>query len=315
VAGAAISANAMRDATNAQINALRQQRDFVFNNLNPNVVNAQSTAADVQNAQARLALQGQIDPALLQQRYQAEAAQGAQLDQLGRQSGQVMNAATSEALAGTPGANEAKSKLIDAALGNLKAGATLPPDVQAELVKAGLEQSGMVTGAASGKGVGGQLLRTIIGQAGINLQMQRQQQAAQLATTASNLDATRQNILQGLFPRLASTQLSNLGGAQSVLNNSNSLMPQAGLTGSDVANIWLARVGATNQLSQSAADAQARNSIGQGQIWGNAVGGAGTALGNAIPLSTVSGWINGGGGGGQSMNAQDGQMLSSLAGL
>lgn len=296
VAGAALQADAVKTATRMQIDALREQRNFVFNNLDPNVVNAQATAGDIQNAYARLALQGQIDPALLQARYQSEGNLLNQGAQIGQQSGAVGTEAMREALAGTKGMEDTKNQLVDAALKQLQAGATLPPDVENQLVQAGLEQSGMVTQGASGRGIGGQMLRTVLGTAGVQLQMQRQQQAAQLAQSAQNLENSRQNILQDLFPRLAQTQLQNLGGTQSVLGTSASMLPNAGLSGTNIANIWLARVGATNQLAQSAADAAARGTMGQATAWGNALGGAGSAIGSAIP--TISGWFGGGGGGG-----------------
>jgi hypothetical protein len=303
VAGAALQADAVKTATRMQIDALRQQREFVFNNLNPSVINAQATAGDIQNTMARLALQGQVDPALLQARYQSENQMLSQAQQIGQQSGAVGTQAAQEALAGTPGMTEAKNGLVDAALKQLSAGATLPPDVENQLVQAGLEQSGMVTQGASGRGIGGQMLRTVLGTAGLNLQMQRQQQAAQLSESAQNLENSRQNILQQLFPRLSQTQLANLGGTQSVLGTSASMLPNAGLSGQNIANIWLARVGATNQLAQSSADAAARGTMGQATAWGNAFGGAGSALGSAIP--TISGWFGGGGGGGGGGNAAD----------
>lgn len=277
-----------------QIDALNQQRQFVFNNLNPNTVQAQATAADVQNANARLQLQGVTDPALLAARYQSEAQLLNQGGQIGVQSGQVADQATKEALAGTPGMQDAKNKLVDEALNQLKAGATLPPDVEAQMVQAGLESSGMVTGAASGRGIGGQQLRTILGTAGIQLQQQRQKQAADLLASAQNLENSRQNILQGLFPSLSATQLNNLGGSAKVLGTSASMLPDAGLGGQAITNVMLARVGATNQLAQSAANAGAANAMGQGAIWGNAVGGASSALGRAIPSINFGG--SGGGG-------------------
>jgi hypothetical protein len=296
VAGAALQADAVKTATRMQVDALRQQREFVFNNLDPSVINAQATGGDIQNAYARLALQGQIDPALLQARYQSEGNLLNQAGQIGVQSGAVGTQAAQEALAGVKGMTDTKNQLVDAALKQLQAGATLPPDVENQLVQAGLEQSGMVTNAASGRGIGGQMLRTVLGTAGLQLQMQRQQQASQLAQSAQNLEASRQNILQDLFPRLAQTQLQNLGGTQSVLGTSASMLPNAGLSGQNIANIWLARVGATNQLTQSAADAAARGTMGQATAWGNALGGAGSAIGSAIPM--MSGWFGGGGGGG-----------------
>jgi hypothetical protein len=272
-----------------QIDALQRQRDFVFKNLDPNSVQAQATLADIQNSMARLQLQGTTDPALLAARYQSEGQLLNQGAQIGVQSGQVADQATKEALAGTPGMQDAKNKLVDEALAQLKAGATLPPDVEAQMVQAGLESSGMVTGAASGRGIGGQQLRTILGTAGIQLQQQRQKQAADLLSSAQNLENSRQNILQGLFPSLSATQLNNLGGSAKVLGTSASMLPDAGLGGQAITNVMLARVGATNQLAQSSADAAARGGMAQGAIWGNAVGGASSAIGRAIPPISLGG--------------------------
>jgi len=295
-----------------QIDALNKQRQYVYNNLDPATIAPQVTKADVARANNRLALQGQIDPALLTSRYAAEAQQAAQLGQFGpgSESAQVGSAATHEALAGTPGLEQAKDQLVSQAMDELKSGATLPPDVQAELVKAGLEQSGMTTGAASPKGVGGQILRTILGTAGIQLKQQRQNQAQQLLTTAQNLDTARQNVLQNLFPRLAQTQLSNLGATQSVANQSQNFLPDVGPTGTDVANLWLARVGATNQLAQQAANVGAQQQTALGQVWGNALGGATGTIGGMLP-NTASAWNSlfspsvGAGGGGQITGGAD----------
>jgi hypothetical protein len=272
IAGSLISAGAIESATQTQVDALNQQRDFVFSQLNPATINAQASSADIQNAAARLALQAQIDPALAALRGQSEQQILGTAANLGQQGAAVAGQTTAEALRGLPGLDQGKAQLIDAALNQLKLGATLPPDVENQLVQAGLEQSGMVTQHASGQGVGGQMLRTILGTAGVQLQQQRQQQAAQLMSAASNLEAQRQNILQGLFPRLTEQQLQTLGGQQSALGTSASMLPAAGLTGSDVANIWLARVGATNQLAQSAAATQARGTMGVGNALGSAVG-------------------------------------------
>src|SRR5207247_1103622 len=142
--------------------------------------------------------------------------------------------------------------------------------------------SGMVTQSASGKGVGGQITRELIGHEALQLKAQREQQASNLTAAAQNLETQRQNILQQLFPRLADVQLANLKGVQSVLNQSNSMMPNAGLSGSDIANIWLARVGATNQLAQSAADAQARAGMGIAQAWGQLGGNLSATVGNSM---------------------------------
>jgi hypothetical protein len=286
VAGAAISAAAIRDATERQIAALERQRDFVFENLDPSMIGAQATEQDIRNAYARMALQAQIDPALARIRGTSQNMLEDQLAGLGQGGNDVAAQATAEALSGTDTAKQAKQALIDAGLANLQAGATLPPDVQAEFMKAGLEQSGMTTGGASGKGVGGQLLRTVLGTAGLNLQKQREQQAAALFQGAQDLESRRQQTLQSLFPSLTQNQLQIMGGTTGALSASEALKPTAGLTGSDISNLWLARVGATNQLAQSSADIGARAGIATGQIWGNALSGGLGSLGRGL-----SGWL------------------------
>lgn len=284
IAGAAIQANAMKEATQMQIDALEKQRQFVFDQLSPGKINTAATNADVERAKNRLGLQAITDPELLKQRYLSQEQITKQL--LGLEGGdadKVASVAASEAVAGTPRLNEVRDKLIDAALDELKAGATLPPDVQAELVQSGLEKTGQMSGAATTEGFGGQILRKLIGGAALQLKAQRQERAAALSETAQNMDVKRQQILQALFPNLARTQIGKLQASQGVLQQSNQMVPEAGLGGTDIANLWLARVGATNQLAQSAADAAARGSIGQSAAWGNALGGATRSLGGAMP--------------------------------
>jgi hypothetical protein len=181
--------------------------------------------------------------------------------------------------------DQVKASLIDAALKEISAGATLPPDVQAELVQTGLEKSGMVTGKAGAQGVGGQLIRQLIGTAGINLQGERQKRATALAGAAQELEASRQSILQNIFPNLSAVQLNQLTGQQNVLNQSNSMVPQVGLSGSDIANLWMARVGATNQLAQAGADARAAGGMAAAQAWQPAIGAAIRGAGSLMPTA------------------------------
>lgn len=291
IGSAYIQSSAAKQAQQAQLDAIAQQRQYLSENLQPDVVQGVATQADQQNAAARLALQGQIDPALLQARGTSENAILNATKNLGAQSGLVGDVATGEAIAGVPGMEQGKSDLVQNALDQLKAGATLPPDVEAQLVQAGLEQSGMAgTGGGGGRGVGGQVLRTVLGTAGIQLQQQRQQQAASLLTSAQNLEQSRQNILQNLFPRLSQVQLANLQGQEGALGTSASLLPQAGLSGTNIANIMLARVGATNQLMGQAGTVAGQGAMAQGQILGNALGGATNSLGQYAP--TLSGWLS-----------------------
>lgn len=285
IIGGMMTAGAIEDATEAQIEAMERQRDFVFNQLNPQRIGRKAREADVARAQERLRLQGIVDPMLLQQRYDAEKAISDRLSGLtGDPSDQVAAVAAQEAVRGTPGLDEIKAKLIDSAMAELNAGATLPPDVQAELMQAGLERTGQMSGSATAEGFGGNILRQLIGSAALQLKSDRQTRATQLAQAAQDMDVKRQAILGTLFPSLAATSLSKLGATQSILSQSNQMVPEAGLGGSDIANLWLARVGATNQLAQSAADIAARGGMGAAQAWGNVIGGAGSAAGNLLNL-------------------------------
>jgi len=275
IAAASMQASAIKAATQMQIDALERQQKFVYSELEPGKINAQALAADIDRAKSRLALQGITDPDLLKARYVAEQKMLEGVSELGTgTSEQVAQQAAAEALAGGGVAEQMKQKLIDSALDEMNAGASLPPDVQAELVKAGFERSGAVSGAATTKGIGGNISREMIGERALALKTERQGKAIAMTQAASALEQNRASLLQSLFPALKTNQLQNLAAAQGTMAAGAAEIPEAGLSGESVANIWLARVGATNQLAQSSADAAARSAMGQAQAWSQGIGGA-----------------------------------------
>lgn len=293
IASASISAGAQKEATEMQINALNRQREFVYNQLDPSVIGKQSKEADVQRAKDRLALQSVIDPELSKQRYASQAAITKQLNDItsGKSPSDLVAAQAAKEAMAPDGMAASKQALIDAALQEIAQGATLPPDIQAEIVQTGLEKSGQVTGGPGNTGFGGQILRTLVGHAGLQLRQQRLEQAKGLLGQAQNLEQSRAQILGTLFPNLSTVAQNNLKASEGVLDQSNKMVPEAGLGGSDVANIWLARVGATNQLAQSAADAAARGGQAQAQIWNNGLGQAIGYGSQALPsTSTAYNW-------------------------
>lgn len=282
IIGGYMTASAIEDATEKQLKAIEKQRQFVFDQLNPDKIGNKARAADIARVQERLRLQGITDPELLKQRYDAQQAISQRLAGLtGDEADKVASTAASEAIRGTQGLEDVKTKLIDQALQELNAGATLPPDVQAEIVGAGLERTGQTTGNAA-SGIRGNLLKELVGTAALQLKADRQKRATELAQAAQDMDVKRQAVLGQLFPNLVNKSLTKLGATQSVLSQSNQMVPEAGLGGADIANLWLARVGATNQLAQSAADVAARGAIGQAagiqQMIGGAAKGAGSIL-------------------------------------
>lgn len=290
IAAAAISAEAVEKATATQIKALEKQRKFVFDQLEPGRLSSQAEAQDVARAKAQRGLQAILDPELARSRLAATAGIEQQLAGLTTGSGDVLaDQAAQEALAATGGFDELKQRLIDTALMELDAGATLPQDVQAELVKAGLER-GAQTGAGAGPGsLAGQETRRLIGQEGLKLQADRQARAAGLGQAAQDLETRRANILGSLFPALKQNQLSNLQATGGVLGLANAAMPAAGLSGEDITNLWLQRVGATGQIMGKAGDVAAAGGLSQAALWNQAIGGAFGAISKAgIPSSIAN---------------------------
>lgn len=292
IAGAAISAKAIEKATQAQIKALEKQKKFVFDQLEPGKLASQAEAQDVAKAKAQRALQAIVDPELARARLAATAGIEQQLAGLTTGAGDIIGGqAAQEALDATGNFDELKQRLIDTALMELDAGATLPQDVQAELVKAGLERGARATGGMGGGpgGLAGQETRRLIGQEGLKLQADRQARAAGLGQAAQDLEARRASILGSLFPALKSSQLANLSAAQGTLAVTNAAMPAAGLSGEDITNLWLQRVGATGTIMGRVGDAALAGSLSQATLWNKAIGTATGAIANAgIPSSIAN---------------------------
>ena len=299
IATGILNADAISGATKLQTNALQQVIHDIQAQMSPDTLQSIATKGDTERATAQQALLAKIYPGLAAAQTAAEKSLAEQAGGFGPQSlaSQVGAKAAQEALS-APSTTGGQQQLIDSALAQLKAGATLPPDVEAQLVQAGLESSGMVTQHASGQGVGGQQLRTILGTAGLNLQMQRQQQAASLLTQAQDLETKRQNVLQSLFPNLSQVQLQQAGGAQSIFGTTANATPQAGLSGASLANAWLQRLGATNQATEQLAGIKASGKLAAAQNWSNTIGGI-TGSGSQM-LGGGKGGGGGGGGGGSS---------------
>ena len=286
IVGSEISAAAQRNIAQKQIDAIERQRQFVFDQLDPKKLAAAAKTQDIADAKARLELQKQIDPSLFAARKTAqEGIEKSLADLQGGNTQAVADQAAKEALAGTDVAARAKQQLIDAALQQLSLGASLPPDIQAELVKAGLEKGGMVTGAASPKGFGGQLTRQVLGSGAFALQQQRQQAASSLLGRAQELESQRSQLLGTLFPNLAALQLNKLKGQEGALAFSNDMMPSSGLSGKDIVNLWLNRVGATSSLDSQKTQAQYMGGMNTAAELQKGFAGATAYAANAFPTT------------------------------
>jgi hypothetical protein len=285
IVGGAMNAAAQKKVAKIQAKAIKDARDFLFKNLDPAVVSKLAAEQDIARAQQRLAFQEQIDPELAQQRKVSQELLSQQLAGIGQGPAQDVAAlATEEAMTGSSGFTDLKNRMIDAALTELNAGATLPPDVQAELVQAGLEKSGMVSGAASPRGLGGNILRKEIGQGALKLQADRQARAMALSGAASQLDAQRQSMLQSLFPNLQAMQAKDIAMTSGILQQSNALVPEVGLGGADIAELWKARVGAYAQGTQDLGLAKSAGTKNQTSAIADLIGKIGAAGDQYAPL-------------------------------
>jgi hypothetical protein len=140
------------------------------------------------------------------------------------------------------------------------------------LVKAGLERSGTVGAGAEVRGLAGTLTRKLIANEALALKQARQEQATRLGLASQQLAANRAQILSTVFPQLKGLQTTNAALQGSILEQANKMVPEVGLGGTDITNVLMARVGATNQLAGSVADAAARGAIQQASAWQDAWG-------------------------------------------
>ena len=275
-----MQSKAIEKSTKMQVEALEKQKKFVYDNLNPAVVNEAAKAADIERTQNRLALQAATDPALSQLRYTSQNALAEAGRKVGEGQGDILANQLFEDVSQPEDVKQKalRTKLIDAALDEIDAGASLPPDVQAELVKAGLERSGTVGTGSSSRGLAGELTRRLIGNEAITLKQARQDQATRLGLASQEMANQRLGLLSGVFPQLKGLESQNLATQQSLFATASNL-PEAGLGGSDIANIFLGRVGATTQIAQSVAETNAKAALDSAAAWSGALGNIGKAAG------------------------------------
>lgn len=277
-ATAVVQKNAADKATKAQKEGVEQQNKLLKGNMNPDKLNNLAQRFDKDRARNRIEFQKEIDPELaaLRQKGKEELLAQANLDRTTTDSALVAKELFNEVKQADPRMEALKDSLITRAQESIDAGATLPPEFQAELVRAGLNE-----GAQAGIGfdkstIGGGVAR-VLGSAGIQLQQAREQQAIELAGAAQNITNSRVNILATVFPKLRDLESVNRQDALVNFQVGDSTLPQVGLTGQDAVNIQIAKTRAKGALLQKSADIKAQGAIDQGQYTGALIG-AGTSL-------------------------------------
>lgn len=171
-------------------------------------------------------------------------------------------------------------QLFDSAQSELNAGATLPPEFQAELVRSGLESTGKA--GTTGSGAAGVEARTLLGRAGIDLQAHRREQASNLLTQADQLKQNRAAILANTLGAVNNAK----GAQQSFAINGYQIgaagVPQAGLSGTDVANLNVANTNMKNQVTLGRGNVAANLALANGAATSGMIGGVASAATGVI---------------------------------
>ncbi len=283
-AAAAGSAYAENEATQS---ALTEEQKAWNKVKGTDIGKTQKLAADADIAKYRQQFQAQrdIDP-----KYAALRDSGANgvLDALqqdasgnstARRSIDALEASSNK---NTPAEQSVIEGLLKRAKSDLDAGATLPPEFQAELVRSGFAQAGAAGAPTNGDGGTGTQVRTLLGSAGINLQNQRTQEATLAAGSAGEIQSRRSQILGGLAQldnNLRSSQFDRAFGASKLGSGS---VPNVGLTGADVANLSLNNDALENRRQLALGGINANRALAQGKANSSYIAAGGQAVSGGL---------------------------------
>lgn len=297
VAAGQAAGAAAGDATQYQLQALDKIKGYLEKNLDPEKLAGISAAQDRARVKASLDLQKEVDPGMAKVR---QAAQDRVLASLTGMENSPANQLAKQAatLASTEAANPAtlalQEKFLTRANEELDLGTTLPSDLQAELVQAGLQRAGAVTGSAgAGSGVGRNIATQLFGQAALQLRAQRQAAAQTLSNSAQQLQQSRLQLLSGLFPALKQNQLADLNAAGGAFQASDAAVPKVGMGGNELVNTYLAKIGAMTQNIQDVGRVAGQGTLASGQAAGQILGGAAASGGSAsVALPDYTSWLS-----------------------
>lgn len=159
-----------------------------------------------------------------------------------------------------PIVDDIRRTLMEQTQANLKRGAQLPPEFQAELVKAGLEAD--VSG--SRQGTLATRLGTTLGAAGIELEAKRRQEAAMALQLDQALTQARQGILGNLVSQAAAIPAGQAQFYSTANEVTNAMVPNIGLKGMDVFQLEEANRALENEKIMKIADLRAKDRLSMG---------------------------------------------------
>jgi hypothetical protein len=242
-------------------------------------------AADLQKYQDQFAAQRKYDPVLGAMRSQGSENFLAQLqyDKTGQGVGDKATREVSKLIEDAKaGQQSAIDTLMTKAQEELDAGATLPPEFQAELVKAGLEGAGTGGLGIEGRGASGTGVRTLLGSAGLQLKQQREKNAIGMFGAADDIRAGRMKALAGvaeLDNNVRSGKFARAGGAIGV---GNAAMPSVGMSGATAMALTSANNDFENTRKLGKAGVEAARLKAQGDMWASIIGSVGSGMTGAV---------------------------------
>jgi hypothetical protein len=190
--------------------------------------------------------------------------------------------------------DEIRKELLEQTQANLRRGAELPPQFQAELVKAGLE--GDVTGSRQGPLA--QRLGRMIGSAGLEMEAMRRQEAGMALQFDQAIQAARQGILGNLVSQAAQIPAQQAAFFGTTQQGIDSMIPNIGLKGADVFALEEANRELENQRKMTLAGLKAQDYISMGNRDASMIGrGAQLASSLGGMMGGGMGGLFGGGGG------------------
>jgi len=265
-------------AASAQQSALKGQQKILAEEMSFERVNQAATEADKLRAQNRLALQKEIDPELAKVRElgKQKLLEEAQRPDASKGTTQIANKLVEENLQADPRLEALKDSIIGRAQQELDSGATLPPEFQADLVRAGVTQGGQAGFRPESKTIGGSIARAL-GLGGEQLKQSRQQQAVSLAGAADNLTSSRASILASIFPTVKAAEDTRKADAAATFGIGESTLPESGLTGREAANLQINRANTLLKIKGKQGDIKAQQALNAGEANAAYVG-AGTSF-------------------------------------
>lgn len=293
---AVVSVGATAGANAAKGKALSKSariRAAAYDSLKPlNAAELQSVAkqGDLENIRNSLAAQRELDPtfAAIRDVGSKNILSALRSDQT---PGQADKAASEigSSLAATKADDEATiTALMDKVKEDLQAGATLPPEFQAELVRSGLESAGVQGLNVSGKGAAGTQVRELLGSSGLALKQNREANARANLGAVDALRTGRQNALTRfaeLTNNLTGAKMTR-GGAGAALGQS--MMPSIGLTGADLANVYQQNYKLDQAKTMGKAGVESDLATQKGALTASTIGAVGSGVN-----SMLGGWIGG----------------------